>query len=67
MIKNKIAISIDRSVLRMVDSKIDGSMLRSRSQAIEYFLRKGIEGDSITTAVLLLKGTQQDAFLHTVK
>ena len=67
MIKNKIAISIDRSVLRMVDSKIDGSMLRSRSQAIEYFLRKGIEGDSITTAVLLLKGTQQDALLQTFK
>ena len=61
--KEKIAISIDKSMLDLVDSKIDGSMLRNRSQAIEYFLRKGIMKDTITTAVLLLRGQDQDIVL----
>ena len=61
MIKEKIAISINSSILKLVDSKIDGSIMRSRSQAIEYYLKKGLDEESITTAVLLLKGTQQEA------
>ncbi|MBD3164397.1 hypothetical protein GF323_04300 [Candidatus Woesearchaeota archaeon] len=67
MLKNKIAISIDKSLLKLVGSKVDGSMIRSRSQAIEYFLRKGLAEDSINTAVLLLKGCQQHAALGTFK
>ncbi|MBR9699987.1 hypothetical protein GOV09_06015 [Candidatus Woesearchaeota archaeon] len=67
MNKDKIAISIEKSLLRVVDAKVDGSMLRSRSQAIEYFLKKGLDHASITTAVLLLKGSQQDAVLKVHK
>lgn len=65
--KEKIAISIDKSILDLLDSKTDGSMLRSRSQAIEYFLRKGIMKESITEAVLLLKGKDQDIALKDYK
>ncbi len=67
MKKEKIAISVDSSLLSLVDSKVDGSVIRSRSQAIEYFLKKGLNEESITTAVLLLKGTQQGATLKNFK
>ena len=59
MPKSKIAISVDNSLLRLVDSKVDGSVIRSRSQAIEYFLKKGLQEQSVSIAVLLLKGEHQ--------
>jgi len=59
MSKPKIAISLDQNLLNLVDSKVDGSVIRSRSQAIEFFLRKGLQGQSINTAVLLIKGEHQ--------
>ena len=65
--KPKIAISLDYSLLTVVDSKVDGSVIRSRSQAIEYFLRKGLQSQSISTAVLLIKGEHQRNMLKTLK
>ena len=59
MPKNKIAISVDNALLKLVDSKVDGSVIRSRSQAIEYFLKKGLQEQSISAAALLLKGEHQ--------
>jgi len=59
MKKSKIAISLDRLLLNLVDSKVDGSVIRSRSQAIEFFLAKGLQEQSINTAVLLTKGEHQ--------
>lgn len=66
MPKSKIAISVDNSVLRMVDSKVDGSVIRSRSQAIEYFLKRGLNEQSVSIAVLLLKGEHQENALTEV-
>lgn len=54
MRKLKIAISIDKELLDLVDSRVDNSTIRSRSQAIEYFLSKGIGEFAVDTAVLLL-------------
>ena len=59
MAKAKIAISIDNSLLRLIDLKVDGSVIRSRSQAIEYFLKKGLQEQSVSVAILLLKGEHQ--------
>jgi len=67
MKKSKIAISVDKSLLDQIDSKVDGSIIRSRSQAIEYFLRKGLRESSIGAAVLLIKGEHQDNMLKEVK
>jgi len=67
MKKAKIAISVDNSLLKLVDSKVDGSIIRSRSQAIEYFLKKGLEEQSVKAAVLLLKGEHQFFSLKDVK
>ena len=67
MSKAKIAISVDNSLLKLVDSKVDGSVIRSRSQAIEYFLKKGLQEQSVNSAVLLLKGEHQALALKDIK
>ena len=67
MKKPKVAISLDKSLLDLVDSKVDGKVIRSRSQAIEFFLRKGLQGQSINTAVLLIKGEHQSNMLKKLK
>lgn len=59
MPKDKIAISVDHQLLKTLDQKVDGSMIRSRSQAIEYFLRKGIVDDGVRDAVILVKEEHQ--------
>lgn len=66
MPKSKIAISVDNSLLKLIDSKVDGSVIRSRSQAMEYFLKKGLQEQSVSTAVLLLKGEHQPVALKDV-
>jgi len=66
MTKAKIAISVDNSLLKIIDSKVDGSVIRSRSQAMEYFLKKGLQEQSVNVAVLLLKGDHQASALRVV-
>ena len=67
MKKPKVAISLDKSVLDLIDSKVDGSVIRSRSQAMEFFLRKGLQEQSINTAILLIKGEHQANMLKKIK
>jgi len=67
MTKSKIAISVNNSLLKLVDSKVDGSVIRSRSQAIEFFLKKGLQEQSVGIAVLLLKGEHQENALKEMK
>jgi len=67
MPKSKIAISLDNSLLKLVDSKVDRSVIRSRSQAVEFFLKKGLSEHSIDTAAILLKGEQHDIALKQIR
>ncbi len=67
MKKPKIAISLDQNLLSLVDSKVDGSVIRSRSQAMEFFLRKGLQEQSINTSVILIKGEHQANLLKKFK
>lgn len=67
MKKEKIAISIDKSLLHRIDSRVDGSVIRSRSQAIELFVSKGIEEQSINTAVIMLSDEHQKVSLKEFK
>ena len=67
MKKPKVAISLDKSLLDLIDSKVDGSVIRSRSQAMEFFLRKGLQEQSINTAVILIKGEHQRNLLKKIK
>ncbi|MFH1409351.1 MAG: sugar phosphate nucleotidyltransferase [Nanoarchaeota archaeon] len=57
--KKKIAVSLDKDLLEELDRAKKGTLLRSRSQAIEYFLGKGLREREITTAVLLLHKRHQ--------
>ncbi len=67
MSKEKIAISLDKNILDLIDSKVDGNSLRSRSQAIEWYLRKALKEESVNTAVILLKGDHQKIAMHQYK
>lgn len=67
MKKPKIAISLDKPLLDLIDSKVDGNVIRSRSQAMEFFLRKGLREQSINTAVILLRGEHQAISLKNIK
>jgi NDP-sugar pyrophosphorylase family protein len=54
MKKEKIAISIDKGILDAVDSTVDGMLIRSRSQAIEAVLARGLKSTIVDAAVILL-------------
>ncbi|MBI2971097.1 MAG: hypothetical protein HYY37_01615 [Candidatus Aenigmarchaeota archaeon] len=63
MEKKKIAISLNKDILKMVDAKVDGSRIRSRSQSIEVLVRRGLDSQTADTAVILLsKAHQKIAF-----
>lgn len=55
MRKEKIAISLDKSLLEMVDSTIDNVRVSSRSQAISILLQHALEKQYITQVVVLLR------------
>ena len=59
MQKDKIAIAIDKGLLRQIDSLIDGIRLKSRSQAISFFLQKGLKEQSVKKAVILIHKDHQ--------
>jgi NDP-sugar pyrophosphorylase family protein len=67
MKKDKIAISIDRPTLEMVDAMVDGLQIRSRSQAIEFLISKGIEQQYIKDAVILVRGEEAAILLKIVE
>ncbi|MEA3378419.1 MAG: sugar phosphate nucleotidyltransferase [Nanoarchaeota archaeon] len=54
MNKEKIAISIDPGLLDEIDATVDGTNLRSRSQAIEVLLKQSIKNKPISAAVMLM-------------
>lgn len=62
MEKQKIAISVSTDVLKMVDAGIDGSRVRSRSQAIELLIKKGI--GQLDTALILVSRRHHALALH---
>ncbi len=58
--KEKIAISLTKEVLEQLDKRIDGSTIRSRSQAIEIFLKKGLISANLDTAFIMLSEEHSD-------
>ncbi len=67
MVKSKIAITVDPQLLTDLDQKIDGRVLRSRSQVVEFYLRKGLADDVINQVVLLIKGSDHHVCLSDYK
>lgn len=66
MNKEKIAISLDKPLLDMIDAMIDGTNLRSRSQAIEKLLKLGIEQEYAKSAVILIRDKDQHLLLKEI-
>lgn len=52
--KTRVTITIDPDILKQVDAEIDGVLIRSRSEAIEKFIRQYLEQQKI--AVILAGG-----------
>ncbi len=59
MKKEKIAISIDNSLLEIVDSHINNTTVRSRSQAIELLIQQALKQRPINVAVMLIHEKSQ--------
>jgi NDP-sugar pyrophosphorylase family protein len=55
MKKEKIAISVDKALLEMIDSAVDNVRITSRSQAISVLLQRALEKQYVTQAVILLR------------
>ena len=51
--KEKIAFSIDSSLLKKVDSTVDGVRVKSRSHALEMLIRKALGEDEVRGALIL--------------
>ncbi|MDP2909334.1 MAG: sugar phosphate nucleotidyltransferase [Nanoarchaeota archaeon] len=55
--KEKISVTIDKDLLKSVDSLIDNLYIRNRSQAIEHLIKKTV--DESKTAVILAGGPEE--------
>lgn len=64
MPKIKIAISLDNHLLKRIDTKVDKNIIRSRSQAIELFLERGLREDKIDTIFLMLSKNDQESSIQ---
>lgn len=54
--KNRISLTIDNSLLNSVDRLVDGNIIRSRSHAFEYLLKKALNQKKIKKAFILAGG-----------
>lgn len=64
--KEKIAISVDKPLLTLIDALVDGTTIRSRSQAMESLLRKGLSQEYVHDAVILVKKEHQHLLLEKI-
>src|SRR3989344_4942631 len=67
MKKEKIAISIDKPTLEMVDALVDNLTIRSRSQAMEFLINKGIEQQYIKDAVIIIRGEEANILFKIIE
>lgn len=54
--KERITITIASDLLTEIDNKIDGTNIKNRSHAIELFLAKSLQRQSISQAIILAGG-----------
>jgi len=55
-VKERVTLTIDRDILRIVDDRIDGTHVKNRSHAVELLLRQSLKAGAPTTAVILAGG-----------
>jgi len=57
--KEKIAISMDKALLKRIDTRIDGTNIKSRSHAIELLLTQALGGGADVSALILCGGEKR--------
>lgn len=57
--KEKIAFSIESSLLKKVDSTVDGVRIKSRSHALEMLIRKALGEEDVRSALILAGGERK--------
>jgi NDP-sugar pyrophosphorylase family protein len=56
--KERVTLTIEASVLKQVDGRVDGNKIRNRSHAVEMLIREALKGDIPETAVILAGGKE---------
>lgn len=51
--KERVTLTIEQSVLRQVDARVDGNKIRNRSHAVEMLIRDALKTDIPETAIIL--------------
>ena len=54
--KKRVSITVDNRLLREVDEMVDGASVKSRSHAIEILLRRAMNQEQVTQALILAGG-----------
>jgi NDP-sugar pyrophosphorylase family protein len=54
--KERITLTIERDILEKIDNKVDGSMVKNRSHAVELLLLKAMSSNRLRKAILLAGG-----------
>ncbi len=67
MERERITISIKKTLLNDIDKTIDGVQIRNRSHAIETLASKGLKNSNINKAVLLLGGKDAMEYIPAAK
>jgi len=57
--KERITITIASDLLQKVDERVDGTTIKNRSHAIELFLAKSLQRQSVSQAVILAGGKDE--------
>ena len=54
--KERVTLTIEKSLLEQVDSSIDGSKIKNRSHAVELLVTKALGSNRPTKALILAGG-----------
>lgn len=57
--KDRVTLTLERSLLRQIDSSVDGTTVKNRSHAVELLLHRALDGDLPKYAVVLAGATKE--------
>ena len=55
--KERVTLTLDQGILKLVDKKVDGFNIKNRSHAVELLISKALKAHIPKKAVLLVGGT----------
>ncbi|MFH1471176.1 MAG: nucleotidyltransferase family protein [Candidatus Micrarchaeota archaeon] len=65
--KEKIAFSVESSLLKKVDGMVDGVKVKSRSHALEILIRRAFGEDEVRSALILAGGEKKSDSYSTIR